>query len=198
MSKGFIIDPPDLCTRSLLNLFTTAPESLRAPENQPRFVIITSNGITTEAHAKLPLAMKPIYNIMLPAPHADKLGMERILARTAGREWATRDEVSADILPAGWQNIPGLWEENGLKHLVIIRPALLTDGGCRGDELLEKDEKREGKGKDRKGKVPYRTLANDEMRDGYRVSRQDVAHFIVEDALPNWSKWEGTAVNLAY
>ncbi len=160
------------------------PSSLRAAENQPHFVAVTSSGITTEAYAKLPFALKPF---VLPAALADKLGMERVLAHAGGLEWSTRDEVSAEVLPEEWESTSGLLGAAELKH-VVVRPAVLTDGPCRGDETVET----------RKGSVPYRTLANDELRDGYRVSRQDVAHFIVQDVASNWSKWEGAAVNIAY
>lgn len=164
------------------------PSSLRAAENQPHFVAVTSSGITTEAYAKLPFALKPLYAFVLPAALADKLGMERVLAHAGGSEWSTRDEVSAEVLIEGWESTSGLLGAAELKHVVIVRPAVLTDGPCRGDETVET----------RKGSAPYRTLANDELRDGHRVSRQDVAHFIVQDVASNWSKWEGAAVNIAY
>ena len=183
---GFQINPPDLCTRCLLNLLSTIPDSLRAPETQPRFVIITSNGITSESHATIPLALKPLYNLMLVAPHADKLGAECLLAHCAGLPWSSKDQPSTKILPDGWQSTPVIPGAGELKHLVIIRPALLTDGESRGDKGTKN------------GEAPYRTKRNGELNDGYRVSRKDVAHFIVREVLPNWSQWEGSGVVLAY
>ncbi|RPD58980.1 hypothetical protein L226DRAFT_510763 [Lentinus tigrinus ALCF2SS1-7] len=183
---GFQLNPPDLCTRSLFNLLSTIPDSLRAPETQPRFVVITSNGITSESHAAIPLALKPLYGVLLVAPHADKLGAERLLAHCGGFRWSSKDVPSTKILPEGWQSTPGLPGTGVLKHLVIIRPALLTDGECRGDE----DEK--------SGKAPYRTKRDGDLKDSYRVSRKDVAHFVVREVLSNWSQWEGSGVVIGY
>ncbi|KAI0697307.1 hypothetical protein C8T65DRAFT_710411 [Cerioporus squamosus] len=186
MSRGFVLDPPDLCTRSLLNVLSTIPNSLCAPETQPRFVIVTSMGITSESHSAVPLALKPLYGAVLPAAHADKLGMECILARSAGLSWSSKDAPSKGILPEGWQSSPGLLGQGELKHLVIMRPALLTDGECRGDEV--------GKA----GKAPYRSKKDGNMGSAYRVSRKDVAHFVVQEVLPRWSEWERSGVVLAY
>ena len=182
------MDPADLCTRSLLTLLTTIPDALRVPAAQPRFVCVTSNGILPESHAKIPLAIRPIYTYMLPAPHADKFGMERVLAHCTGTPWTAGKEPQSEILPEGWRDTPGLFREGEMKHLVIIQPAMLTDGKCRGDEV-------EAEGK---GNAPYRTTVTDEFTDAYRVSRQDVGHFIAQDVVPNWSKWEGKSVVVAY
>ncbi|RDX54062.1 hypothetical protein OH76DRAFT_1398354 [Lentinus brumalis] len=186
ITGGFVINPPDLCTHSLLNLLSTIPDPLRAPETQPRFVVITSMGITSESHAALPFALKHFYGLLLVSPHTDKLGAERLLAHCAGLTWSSKDEPSKKVLPEGWQSTPGLPREGELKHLVIIRPALLTDGECRGDEV----------GKN--GKASYRTKRDGSMGDGYRVSRKDTAHFVVQEVLPNWREWEGSGVVLAY
>ncbi|TFK93207.1 hypothetical protein K466DRAFT_594553 [Polyporus arcularius HHB13444] len=186
MSRGFFLDPPDLCTRSLINVLSTLPDALRAPDTQPHFVIITSMGITAESHSSVPLALKPLYSSVLPAAHADKLCMERILAYLAGLSWSSKDTPRQEILPRGWQSTPGLLGEGELKHVVIMRPALLTDGECRGDEA--------GK----PGKAPYRSKKDGNLSSGYRVSRKDVAHFVVQEVLPHWSEWEGFGVVLAY
>ena len=138
-------------------------------------------GVTSEARSELLLLFKPIYGKMLTKPIADKLGMERIVAHCAGRAWSPADVVEKTILPDGWEATPGLLAPGELKHVLVVRPALLTDGECRADKM-------QAAGKS-KSKVSYRAAAT-EMSDGYRVSRRDVAHFIVEDAVPNWIKWE--------
>ncbi len=186
ISRGFYLDPPNLCTHSLLNLLSTIPGSLRAPETQPRFVIVTSMAATSESQGALPLILKPLYYAVLPATLADKLGMERVLSHCAGWSWSFKDEPSNDILPQGWQSTPGLPSQGELKHVVIVRPAVLTDGESRGDEAGTT------------GKAPYRTKKDMIMGSAYRVSRKDVAHFVVEEVLPNWSEWEGSGVVLAY
>ncbi|RPD56425.1 hypothetical protein L226DRAFT_468560 [Lentinus tigrinus ALCF2SS1-7] len=186
MSRGFVLNIPDLCTHALLNVLSTIPDSLRAPETQPHFVITTSMGITSESHATIPLALKPLYNGVLPAMHADKLCMERVLVFCGGLPWSSKDEPNKDILPDGWQSTQGLPSQGELKHVVVIRPALLTDGKCRGDETRKA------------GKAPYRTKKDGDLSSAWRISRQDVAHFIVQELLPNWSGWEGSGVVLAY
>ena len=166
------------------------PAELRAPPSaQPRFVAITSMGITAASHKALPFALKPLYSSsMLSAPHDDKLGAERVLAHVRGISWTGSDKVKEAVLAEGWEDTPGLPKEGEIGQVVIIRPALLTDGECRGD----RDSKLT------KGKTPYRTIKDGDFGDGYRVSRKDVAHFIVCDALPNWERWEGSGVTIAY
>ena len=186
MTCGFVFNPPDIVARSLMNTFSTIPDALRAPEHQPRFVIITSMGITSTSHKALPLALKPLYGTMLQGPHEDKLGAERLLAHLRRLPWTVPDEVKKEVLPDGWRDTPGLPRAGEIRQLIIVRPALLSDGPCKGDAGAKK------------GKGPYRTLKDGDFGDGYRVSRKDIAHFIVCDALPNWEKWEGSGITVAY
>ena len=72
--KGFVITPPDLTTKCMLNLLQVVAES--NPTVMPRMAAISSTGITEASHQALPLAMKLMYNILLPSPHADKFGLE--------------------------------------------------------------------------------------------------------------------------
>lgn len=183
LTKGFVISPHDLCSRSLLNTLTTMPASLRDPASQPRFVVISSIGITRAGHAKLPLPLRLFYGGFLQQPHVDKLAMERIVAHCGGWGW-TEKELPSDVLPAGWAAEPDVPAEGSLKHAVVVRPALLTSGSCKAD-------------KPKAGKAPYR-VEDHELGDGYSVSREDVAHFIVEGLLENWSQWEGKAAHIGY
>ncbi|TFK93218.1 hypothetical protein K466DRAFT_479083 [Polyporus arcularius HHB13444] len=162
------------------------PGSLRAPETQPRFVVITAMAVTSESQAAVPLVLKPLYYVVLPAALADKLGVERILSHAAGWSWSSKDDPSNDILTQGWKSTPGLPRQGDLKHVVIVRPAVLTDGESRGDEAVKS------------GNEPYRTKKVVIMSSAYRVLRKDVAHFVVEKVLPNWSEWEGYGVVIAY
>ena len=177
LSKGVVLDQPDICSRALRNLFSTMPGALRAPETQPRFVVVTSNGITAKEHAALPFALKPFYGAMLAAPHADKLAAERILAHLAHLPWSGHDVPDKDILPDGWETAPGMLKEGALKRFVILRPALLTDGEEKG---------------------VYRTSADAVLPGAYKISRKDVAHFVVQGIMTSWSKYEGKAVVIAY
>lgn len=64
--------------------------------------------------------------------------------------------------------------------MVIVRPALLTDGEC---------------------KEKYRIKAEGDLavKGGYTVSRKDVAHFIAEKLVgEEWDALEGKGVNVAY
>lgn len=183
VTKGFVITPHDLCSRSFLNTLTTMPASLRDPASQPRFVVISSIGITHAAHKQLPLPLRLFYGYLLEVPHVDKLAMERIIAHCAGWGW-TEEEVSPDVLPDGWAAGPGVPAGGSLKQVVVVRPALLTSGSCKAE-------------KPKAGKEPYR-VKDQELGDGYTVSREDVAHFIVERLLENWTQWEGKAAHIGY
>jgi len=171
LTKGFLQDPPNLCTLALLNTLATYPQASSFP--QPRFVVVTVHGVTKSSHATLPLAMRPLW-AMIKIPHADKLGMEKILGHSAG--WTSSyDEpgLTPGVLPSKWEDrLPG---KGWLKHVVIVRPALLTDGA---------------------EKTTYRV--GEQLNGLYSVSRRDVAHFIAGDLLEDWAKYDGKAVSIGY
>ncbi|KAH9848921.1 hypothetical protein C2E23DRAFT_738427 [Lenzites betulinus] len=182
-TKGLVLPIPDLCTRSLLNLFRTLPASLRAPAAQPRIIAVTSRGITHAAHKTLPAPLRAFYTYALASAHEDKYGAERVLAHCLGERW-TEVEPKEAILPSGWKTLPGFPAEGEYKRILVMRPALLTDGVCKGDESNN-------------GKPPYKAVAG-EIKGGYTISRRDIAHFIVQEALQNWSKWEGKGAVVVY
>lgn len=176
------MDPPNLVTNSLVNLFSTYPSSTTSPA--PKVVTLTSIGLTPREHAKLPLLLKPLYGAFLAAPHEDKLGAERVVVEAAKKTWPAEDpEPKSGILPEGYAErlaATGVaWND-----VVVVRPALLTDGACRAEEAPA-------------GKLPYR-FSEDGVKGGYRMSRKDVAHFIVEVLLSDWEQFKGKAVSLAY
>lgn len=173
MTKGFVIDPPDLCTRAMLNVLATMPRT--GP--QPKLILISSTGLSKASHAQLPLPLKLMYGYLLRVPHADKLGMERAVAHVAGWTWED-EEPKPEIMPEGWS--ARLPEVGFATEVLVVRPALLTDGKCKADEG--------GKYRAEEREVP----------SGYSVSRRDVAHFIVESGLKDWAKWKGKCVRMAY
>ncbi|KAI0765580.1 hypothetical protein BC629DRAFT_1596693 [Irpex lacteus] len=179
--KGAIISPPDLCTRSLLNLIRTTPQSLRATV---KLLVVTSTGVTRESHDNLPS----------PGSHSTP-GMERVLSHCIGEQWAD-PEPEDDILGRGWAAQEGTPGEGALKHVVVIRPALLTDGECLADKHEAKSLKKPHKPR----KVAYKFGTDEELgkHNGYTVSRKDVAHFMVEEAIPGWDRFEGKRVNVCY
>ncbi|KAH9900783.1 hypothetical protein C8Q73DRAFT_786230 [Cubamyces lactineus] len=122
--------------------------------------------------------------MVLGSPYMDKLGAERVLAHCMGRPWSADSdgETKENVLPPGWQKLDGLLAEGELKRVVIVRPALLSDGECRAGDPKKKQA----------------GVQVGEEESGYTVSRRDTAHFIVEGALKNWDRWEGKGVCLVY
>jgi len=76
LTKGFVLNPPNLCSNSLFNVLSCLASTL-AGGTQPKLVVISSNGLTDAGHASLPLLIKPLYSVLLGSPHTDKLVMER-------------------------------------------------------------------------------------------------------------------------
>lgn len=177
LSNGFVLDPPDLCTRSMSNVLATMPRI----EPTPKIILLSSAGLTKSSHAAVPFLFKPLYGSLLDSPHADKLGMERVVAHAAGWDW-TEKEPANTVLPPGWQS--RLPEAGFLKHALVVRPAILVDGACKAEDVGRK-----GKG--------YR-VSDTVLKSCYTVSRRDVAHFIVEEALANWDSWEGKCAQIGY
>lgn len=134
----------------------------------------------------MPFLLKPVYGSLLTVPHADKLGSERAVAHCAGWDWDKIDdrEPSGELMGSDWQKRTGLPTPGALTEVLVVRPAILTDGEC----VAEK--KRTG------GKDPYR-VSEDEL-GGWTVSRKDVAHFIADAALNRWDEFAGKIVNIAY
>lgn len=169
ITKGFVVTPADLCARSFLHVLSVIPRT--AP--QPRVVAVTAYGITKTSHSDIPFLVKGLY-AMISVPHADKLGMER-LARYSGNWPSLNDqEILPDVLPPGWEAELG-GQPGWLKSIAVIRPALLTDG-------VEKGKYRVG----------------ERITGVYTISRKDVAHFIVNDVIPNWEKYEGKPLTVGY
>jgi hypothetical protein len=156
-------------------------------EDQTKIITLSSIGLTRTSHDSLPLAIKPLYGWLLNAPHEDKAGAERAMAYCTGWSWNTEKdgEPNADIMGENWQD--GLPSAGSLKKALVIRPALLTDGKC----VAEKPQK-EGK----QPKEPYR-VSEGEL-GGYTISRQDVAHFVVDVILNKWAQYENKIVNIGY
>jgi hypothetical protein len=181
LTKGFVISPPNLVTQSLLNCLETLPSP------HPNIIAISSAGITRIGHKKLPLMLKPLYSYLLAVMHADKCGVEEVLAYCAGWEWKTEDSPGAEVLGGDWKASGDLPAPGSLKSVVVIRPALLTDGACRAD-TWEPSSMSGG---------PYKAKEGD-LAGRWTVSRMDVAHFVVEEVVRRWDQWEGKRVSIAY
>lgn len=186
VTKGFVQTPPNLVTQCFLNVVCTMPQYTAAPP--PKIIAISSTGFTHASHAALPLLLKPLHAMVLPAPRKDKIGMERVIAHCAGWRWdpQTDGEVAEGILDQGWMRRKGLPAAGSLKWVLVVRPAMLTDGKCVADEL-------EAKGK---GKLPYRV--SEQELGGYTISRKDTAHFVVDALTRRWDEVGNRHVNVAY
>ncbi|KAJ3764344.1 hypothetical protein EV360DRAFT_31524 [Lentinula raphanica] len=182
-TKGFIITPANLVTQSLLNVLCT----MSTQSAQPKLITISSAGLTRSAHAKVPLLLKPVY-YLLDVPHKDKMGAERAIAHIAGWKWNVEQdgEPQADIMGSDrWMDRDGFPAEGSFKNVLVIRPALLTDGECKAD-------KAEGK-----GKAGYK-VQEGEPSGAYTVSRKDVAHFVADAALNRWNEYQNKCVTISY
>ncbi|KAF8066492.1 hypothetical protein FPV67DRAFT_1190201 [Lyophyllum atratum] len=182
--KGFILTPPNLVTQSLLNTISTLPS------HRPRIIVISSTGLTRTSHASLPLPLKPLYAYALASPHRDKVGAERVISHVAGWRWNTLEdgEPVDEVLDSQglWRDTEGMPEEGSLKDdVLVIRPALLTDGECVAEKV-----------KSGEGKEAYRV--SEEELGGWTVSRKDVAYFVVDAALNRWDEFKGKRVSIAY
>ncbi|KAM6500142.1 hypothetical protein JOM56_003156 [Amanita muscaria] len=143
------------------------------------------------------LATESFFNVIttMPKPTQAKMvtvGVERLIWHISGNEWPKENpEPDEKIIGRDWQKREGLPEFGSFKDLVIVRPLLLIDGECKADKLAANGKL---------DKKPYRI--GDEDPCGYVISRQDVAHFIVEDVLKKWGKYRDeyreSAITLAY
>ncbi|KAG9313326.1 hypothetical protein JVU11DRAFT_5631 [Chiua virens] len=179
LTQGFVISPPNLVTQSILNCLETLPTPY------PNIITISSAGLTHAGHQVLPLLLKPLYSYCLPVPHADKCGTEEVLAYCAGWEWHAEDSPGPEVLARDWKTNAGLPTPGTLKNVVVIRPALLTDGACRADT----QEPASGS--------PY-TAKEGDLAGAWTVSRKDVAHFLVERVIKEWDEWKGKRITIAY
>lgn len=114
LTKGFVITPADLTTRSMSILLSVIHAST-TPTTRPKLVTITSNGLDKRSHSLLPLPLKIFYGWLLRVPHEDKIGLENNVQGAAG--WTEGSE--------GWLDP---------RNAVIVRPSLLTSGACLADK----------------------------------------------------------------
>ncbi|KAJ6499025.1 hypothetical protein C8R45DRAFT_101341 [Mycena sanguinolenta] len=185
ITKGFVQNPPDLCTRCILNVLCTMPTYETAP--QPKLVLLSSTGLGPAAHKALPTLFKPMYGYALALPHEDKKGMEHAIFHCAGWNWDTKIEgkVVPEIMGDRWTERRGLPARGTLRHALIIRAGLLTDGECVADKFKE-------------GKTKKNYRVNEKELGGYTISRKDVAHLVVDALTRRWDELDNKRVNATY
>lgn len=174
LTKGFVIDPINLCTTGFINTLSTYPSS----HPKPRVIAISSLGVTAASHSGTALPIRAFFKLIW-VPHRDKLGMHRVAAYASGRPWSEEDKNrlgnESDLFPEGWQNkvAEGSW---GSDKIIVIQAALLTDG-------VETKKYRVG---------------GDDLSGLYTISRRDVAHLITDGLLKNWADYQGGEVSIGY
>ncbi|KAF8470823.1 hypothetical protein BDZ91DRAFT_551310 [Kalaharituber pfeilii] len=157
--------PPAICSRTINVFLPIFVERFPDPTTQPRLVVISSNGLGHQGHSDLPWLLKPLYGWLLKEPHADKEEMERLVNIGAGIK-------HVDFNPLGVQDT-----KLQLGNVVIVRPALLTEGIEKGTANIREGERLSG---------------------AWTVSRKDVGAFIAKEcALPD-SQWRNKGVTIAY
>jgi len=168
ITKGFLMTPANLCTEAILN---TQRAIVQSGTPVPKLVVLSSTGLTRQSKAVLPILLRPLYDWALHVAHEDKRGLEAVVHYGIGKPYEEGETPGEAILPAGWRD--GFPATGWAKHSVIIRAALLTDG--------EETNR-------------YRAAVGDFKT--WRVARKDVAHFIAEELLVNWDKYDGNIVTV--
>ncbi|KIY66660.1 hypothetical protein CYLTODRAFT_398392 [Cylindrobasidium torrendii FP15055 ss-10] len=181
LTKGFVLNPPDLVSKCFLNVICSIPTD----SPNLKCIFISSSGLTKKSHrAAVPGLFKPLYSHFLAGPHRDKIGMERVLAYCTGWSWEAEDGEATDVLGTDWRERTGLPAPGSLENVLVIRPALLTDGECVAET-------------DTKGKAPYRIALDADLK-GYTISRKDVSHLVAVAATEKWNEYKNKIVGIVY
>lgn len=133
----------------------------------PRVTVISTTG-HLPGNKDVPFWFRPMYSVLLPIPHADKLQMEKLLDKEVGLG-------RAGVLAAG---------------VVVVRPSLLT-----GDHLVPVFE--EEKGGEGVGLEKVRVGTEKAPAIGYTISRALVGEWIFEEIVKGGGgKWVGEKVTI--
>ena len=133
----------------------------------PRVTVISTTG-NLPGNKDVPVLFRPMYSVLLPIPHADKLQMENLLEKEVGLG-------HAGVLAAG---------------VVVVKPSLLT-----GDHRVPVCEGDEGSQGARLGKVRVGTERDPAI--GYTISRAMVGEWIFEEIVKGGGeKWVGEKVTI--
>jgi len=188
MLKGFKFPIPDICTRALINTLIPFCNVYAQQSKKPRFVLNSSMGMGAQAHKCLPFALKLFYTTMLTKPHQDKIAMEVLFheALVPSSSYPSfvpsPSEISPDILsPSALAALPKSVIQPS--DVLVLRPALFTDGA-------------------EKGLSKVRIGQEGEIKGCYTISRLDVGGFIaacladLDGELAK--KWFGKQIVMAY
>jgi len=168
VSRGLILDPPQPCARGIMTLLSVLQDQTRPAT---RLVIVSTMGLG-EKHKEVPFLIRGwMYGWLLYDAHTDKEALEYISLR-ASKHPTPPHQPSDAAMPEAAASLRSDW----LDSLVIVRPALYTDG-------KETDVARAGVS----------------LRGAYYISRRDVGKFVAEQCLKGSDEWVGEeGVVLAY
>ena len=205
ITKGFTINPPNITTKAILNVFCTMPDSA----TRPKVIAITSIGVTKDS--PIPVMLKPLYAYLLRGPHADKLGLERVLAHASGRAWNDKEprEDLTTVDGVKWQDRKGL-PSSGSFEVLVIRPPMFVEPKQKGvpprsatpavapatSQPSSGENEPQPKKKDGGEELKYR-FGGPELSGTYSISREEIAHFIVENAMKNWDQFKGKPITVS-
>lgn len=202
LTKGFTINPPNITTKAILNILCTIPESIPPP----KVIAVTSTGVTKDS--PIPLVYRPLYGYLLRGPHADKLGLERILAHATGRKWDDKEprEDITTVEGVKWTDRDGLPTTGSVETLVLRLP-MLVEQKQKGPPSKGKataasqpsdadDQNQADANKEEEEKPKYR-VGGPELRGLYSISREEAGYFIAEDAVKNWDQYKGKAITVS-
>ncbi|EKV12901.1 NAD(P)-binding domain [Penicillium digitatum] len=133
----------------------------------PRVTVISTTG-NLPGNKDVPFWFRPMYSVLLPIPHADKLQMERLLEKEIGLG-------DAGVLAAG---------------VVVVRPSLLT-----GEHQVHVHEA--GEGGEGVGLEKVRVGTTKAPAIGYTISRALVGEWIFKEIVKGGGgKWVGEKVTI--
>jgi len=196
LTKGFTINPPNITTKAILNVLCKMPDSMP----RPKIIAITSIGVTKDS--PIPLVYKPLYAYLLRGPHADKLGLERVLAHASGRAWNDKEprEDITTVDGVKWQDRPGL-PSSGSLEVLVIRPPMFVEFKQKSvpPPAATTSEPSSGEGEPETKKeegMKYR-VGGPQLSGTYSISREELGHFIAENAVKNWDQFKGQAITVS-
>ncbi|KZP01019.1 hypothetical protein CALVIDRAFT_595144 [Calocera viscosa TUFC12733] len=167
-SRGFVLDPPQPCARAITMLLSVLQDLNRLGL---RLVIVSTMGMGAK-HKELPFLLRGVlYGWLLNDAHSDKEAVE-YLALLSSKHRTPAQQPEARTLPDSSASLRSNW----LDEVIILRPALFTDGKETG-----------------------KVRAAPVVRRAYTISRRDVGMFIADECLKGNNKWVGEdGVVLAY
>lgn len=196
LTKGITINPPNITTKAILNVLCEMPDSMP----RPKIIAVTSIGVTKDS--PIPLVYKPLYAYLLRGPHADKLGLERALAHASGRTWNDKEprEDITTVDEVKWQDRAGL-PPSGSLEVLVIRPPMFVEFKQKGapPPAAATSQPSSGEGEpetEKQEEMKYR-VGGPELSGTYTISREELGHFIAENAVKNWDQFKGQAITVS-